>query len=98
MLLKNDGIPDNVLESLKSLEDKEFTEEELLNAVKDSIGEEQTDTYKELILKQPTLGRIFNFADIILIFGRKRAIIFHGIVDPYTLEKKIQHLIDTHHK
>lgn len=49
--LKNAGIPDEVLEDLKSLEDREFTEEELLNAVENSIGNEQTDTYKELILK-----------------------------------------------
>jgi hypothetical protein len=56
--LKDEEIPDEVLESLKSLEDKEFTEEELLDAVKDVIGDEQTDTYKELILKHADTAEI----------------------------------------
>lgn len=49
--LSNDEIPDEVLKGLKSLETKEYTKEELLNAVKNLIGEEQTDEYKELILR-----------------------------------------------
>lgn len=50
--LKNSGISDSLLEELRPLENQEFTtEEEFLNAVKKRIGTEQTDTYKELILK-----------------------------------------------
>lgn len=50
--LKDEGIPDTVLKSLEHLEDKEFTKDELLNAVKISIGKEQANKYKNLILKQ----------------------------------------------
>jgi RNA polymerase sigma factor (sigma-70 family) len=49
--LRNEGIPNTVLESLKCLEDEEFTQDELLSAVECRIGKEQTDTYKKLIVK-----------------------------------------------
>jgi phosphoglycolate phosphatase-like HAD superfamily hydrolase len=50
--LKNEEIPDMVLERLKSLEKKEFhLEEKLLDAVESQIGKEQTTKYKRLILK-----------------------------------------------
>lgn len=50
--LKNNGISDAVLKSLKNLEDKEFTlEKEFLDAVENQIGKEQTDKYKRLILR-----------------------------------------------
>ncbi len=50
--LLDEGIPENVVGSLKRLKDQEFIEEEeFLNAIEDQIGNEQTDTYQEFILK-----------------------------------------------
>lgn len=50
--LRNEGIPDYVLESLKNLENKEFKEDELaLKAVENTIGKKQTNKYQDLILK-----------------------------------------------
>jgi ABC-type multidrug transport system fused ATPase/permease subunit len=51
--LKDDEIPDIVLESLKSLESQEFTQkDDLLEAVENRIGKEQTDQYAKFILKR----------------------------------------------
>ncbi len=50
--LRNEGIPDNMLEDLKFLENQEFTHEKnFVNAVEKQIGNEQTVRYKDLILK-----------------------------------------------
>jgi hypothetical protein len=51
--LQKDKIPDVILESLKDLENQEFTrKEDLLDAVENHIGKEQTDRYAKLILKR----------------------------------------------
>lgn len=50
--LKNEGIPDKILERLQPLEDQEIIgENTFLAAVKKQIGEEQLVEYKERILK-----------------------------------------------
>ena len=55
--LRNESIPDNILENLEPLKDREFTsEDEFLNAVEKQIGKEQTVRYKELILKHADTG------------------------------------------
>lgn len=51
--LKQTGIPDNVLENLAVLKDKEFIQaNELLNAVENTIGTELTLQYQEHILRR----------------------------------------------
>lgn len=55
--LRNKGVPAEVLESLKTLKDKEFIlKNELLDALENQIGKEQTNTYKDLILKYADEG------------------------------------------
>jgi hypothetical protein len=50
--LKNKKISETVLENLINLADKDFiTQEEFLDALENQIGKEQTNNYKELILK-----------------------------------------------
>jgi hypothetical protein len=50
--LRKEGILDNILEDLKSLENQGFTNrEEFLDAVEKQIGNEQTVRYKKLMLK-----------------------------------------------
>jgi hypothetical protein len=50
--LKSKDVPDDVLEKLKSLENREFTgEEKFLGIVKRTIGDEQAVRFKSLILK-----------------------------------------------
>jgi putative ATP-dependent endonuclease of the OLD family len=50
--LRQEGIPDNVLENLTHLEEQQFpSNDTFLNAVKEKIGEEPTIRYEELILK-----------------------------------------------
>lgn len=57
--LQNENLPENILETLKSLENKRFTsEDELLDAVKEQIGEENTEEYKEIILKHAEATRV----------------------------------------
>jgi hypothetical protein len=58
--LKAAGVEDKVLESLKSLKDKEFTEDELLDAVKNQIGKALTDKYKKPILENAEKVRTSN--------------------------------------
>ena len=51
--LQNDKIPDEVLEGLRQLKDREFAgKDELLAAVEKHIGKERTDQYAKLILKR----------------------------------------------
>lgn len=51
-MLRNENMPENILKSLKTFEDREFSDERsFLNAVKKHIGEERVVRYKNLILK-----------------------------------------------
>jgi hypothetical protein len=55
--LRNAGVPENVLDSLHPLQNQEFLlENELLEAVENHIGKEQTEKYKDLILKHADEG------------------------------------------
>ncbi len=57
--LQEAGVPHHALETLDHLKDKEFVREgEMLDAVENSLGEEQTNTYKDLILKYADAGEI----------------------------------------
>ena len=49
--LKSEDVPDDILEKLQNLKDQEFTEEEFLDILKITIGDEQTVRFKSLILK-----------------------------------------------
>ena len=50
--LKSESVPDDVLEKLQSLKNKEFTgEENFLGILKKTIGDEKTVRFKSLILK-----------------------------------------------
>lgn len=50
--LPSEGIPPNILQQLEGLQNQGFYgKEEFLDALKTTIGEQQTDTYKDLILK-----------------------------------------------
>ena len=54
--LRTEGVPDEVLNNLMGLENQEVTgEEEFLNILRDTIGEEETVLYKSLILKHAIL-------------------------------------------
>ncbi|MCP4395900.1 MAG: hypothetical protein GY801_01120 [bacterium] len=53
--LRNEDIPDNILDDLKHLEDRTFIgENKFLSAVKEQIGQDHTVRYEELILKHAT--------------------------------------------
>ena len=50
--LESEGVPDDLLEKLESIKDYEVTvEEDFVDMLKATIGEEQTDRFKSLILK-----------------------------------------------
>jgi hypothetical protein len=50
--LKSEGVPDDVLNTLIDIKDKEFIgEEEFVGTLKATIGDQQTSKYKTLILK-----------------------------------------------
>lgn len=50
--LKDENIPDNILESLRYIENQKFScERRFLNAIEKQLGKEQTVQYKNLILK-----------------------------------------------
>ena len=51
--LKLESVPDDVLEKLQSLKNQEFIgEEKFLGILKETIGDEQTVSFKSLVLKQ----------------------------------------------
>jgi hypothetical protein len=49
--LNNEGLSVNMLNSLKSFQDKEFMKDELLAAIEQSIGKELTPQEEEIVLK-----------------------------------------------
>ncbi len=59
--LRNEGIPDNILEELQSLVDQEFTRKTIfLNAVEKQIKQAQLERYQELIWKHAEKEFAFN--------------------------------------
>ncbi len=64
--LKKKNVPDDVLKKLERLKDKQYmTQEEFLLAVQGTIGRNQTEQYKTLLLKYATIGRaVEGFVDI----------------------------------
>lgn len=68
--LKSEGVPNNVLERLQSLKNQEFVDEkDLLNKLKETIGDEQSDKFKSLILeysKKREEGRPISLEEIVV--------------------------------
>ena len=68
--LRNEGIPDEILEGLQPLEYLQIKgENKFLDAVEKQIGREQTVSYKELILKH---AKVFNKNEIVTIKRKKK--------------------------
>jgi hypothetical protein len=50
--LKSEGVPDNILGKLQSIKNQEFArEKDFLDKIKETIGNEQADKFKSLILR-----------------------------------------------
>lgn len=63
--LKSEGVPDEVLENLKSTEERDFlTEEVMLATLRKQIGDASTDAYKSLILKNAQYSGYFLRTDL----------------------------------
>lgn len=84
--LKNEKIPDNLLERLKILEDEKFTEDDLPDAVETQIGKEHADKYKKLILKYADKKDFFLNRYIIWLPSHKRRFLFDYGFSPESLK------------
>ncbi len=80
--LRNENIPDNILESLKTLENQEFLDEDhFLNAMKTHIEKEQAVRYKELISKHTEESSRFT-GEVIQDPSRGEVVVFDPPRDP----------------
>ena len=70
--LKNEGIPDEILQNLKPLENQYFAKEnEVLTAIEKKIGREQAVKYKALILKHAAEKQFNYFLNYRAVFSKR---------------------------
>jgi iron(III) transport system permease protein len=70
--LKNEGIPEEILQDLKSLENQYFAKEnEVLTAIEKKIGREQAVKYKALILKHAAEKQFNYFLNYRAVFSKR---------------------------
>jgi ABC-type uncharacterized transport system permease subunit len=78
--LKKEGLPDDILKTLKLLGDQKFKEEQFVKALEEQIGPQQTVKYKEPILKQTRLRNLGDLPFLGPILFQHNVLVYLAVV------------------